>query len=125
MRDQKIRGSPPQFQARGQPMSELGEWDDDTEIPAEAHGSLEPIEAGAEGGGVGVPEPWSPSSRKNAPQAYRRSLSGTERTGAPPGGNTKKPSADSKALWRAWEYPRLDPSKGTSIWRRDHTPTTT
>lgn len=51
---------------------------------------------------------------------YRRSLSGSGTTWCPEWWNHAEGIARLEALWRAWEFLRLDPHTGMSVWFRDH-----
>ncbi|MEV8133512.1 DUF4913 domain-containing protein [Pseudarthrobacter oxydans] len=52
--------------------------------------------------------------------AYRRSLSGTDRTWCPSWWKHEEAISRLEALWRSWEFLRLDGSTGMSVWWRDH-----
>jgi hypothetical protein len=51
---------------------------------------------------------------------YRRSLTGQTTTWCPEWWRHAEAIARLEALWRAWEYLRLDPATGMSVWFRDH-----
>lgn len=51
---------------------------------------------------------------------YRRALSGPAITWCPEWWNHAEAIARLEALWRAWEFLRLDPHTGMSVWFRDH-----
>jgi uncharacterized protein DUF4913 len=51
---------------------------------------------------------------------YRRSLSGTDRTWCAEWWRHTEAVSRLEALWRSWEYLRLDPNLGISVWMRDH-----
>jgi hypothetical protein len=51
---------------------------------------------------------------------YRRSVSGSGTTWCPEWWNHAEGIARLEALWRAWEFLRLDPHTGMSVWFRDH-----
>ncbi|WP_224027160.1 DUF4913 domain-containing protein [Arthrobacter sp. NicSoilC5] len=52
--------------------------------------------------------------------SYRRSLSGTDRTWCPSWWKHEEAISRLEALWRSWQFLRLDGSTGMSIWWRDH-----
>lgn len=100
----------------------LGEWDDedDTTQPATEAGAAaddEPTAAGPQLYYGNVCEFVDQFLR----HAYRRKTSGR---GAPywSGDWWKHDEAVMRleALWRAWEFLRLDPATGMSVWWRDH-----
>lgn len=51
---------------------------------------------------------------------YRRPLTGQGTTWCPEWWSHAEAVARLEALWRAWEYLRLDPATGMSVWFRDH-----
>lgn len=51
---------------------------------------------------------------------YRRALSGSATTWCPEWWKHSEAIARLEALWRAWEFLRLDPHTGMSVWFRDH-----
>lgn len=52
---------------------------------------------------------------------YRRHLDGGRtRTWCPQWWNHAEAITRLEALWRAWEFLRLDPATGVSVWLRDH-----
>ncbi len=51
---------------------------------------------------------------------YRRSLNGHHRVWCPQWWRHRDAVARLDALWHAWEYLRLDPTTGESVWFRDH-----
>jgi hypothetical protein len=51
---------------------------------------------------------------------YRRSVSGHQRAWCPQWWQHPEAVARLDALWRAWEYLRLDAATGLSVWFRDH-----
>jgi hypothetical protein len=51
---------------------------------------------------------------------YRRSLSGTDRTWCAEWWRHTEAESRLEALWRSWEYLRVDPNLGISVWMRDH-----
>lgn len=51
---------------------------------------------------------------------YRRNLSGTDRTWCAEWWRHTEAVSRLEALWRSWEYLRLDPNLGISVWMRDH-----
>ena len=76
------------------------------------------------GGEDDPPEPYFPDlmtfvTSYLAPM-YRRSLSGPGVTWCPEWWSHAEGIARLEALWRAWEFLRLDPHTGMSVWFRDH-----
>lgn len=51
---------------------------------------------------------------------YRRAVSGNDTTWCAEWWRHPEAIVRLEALWRAWEYLRLDPATGTSVWLRDH-----
>jgi len=51
---------------------------------------------------------------------YRRSVSGTDRTWCAEWWRHAEAVSRLEALWRSWEYLRLDGNLGISVWMRDH-----
>lgn len=51
---------------------------------------------------------------------YRRAVSGTATTWCPEWWRHPEAVLRLEALWRAWEYLRLEPTTGLSVWFRDH-----
>jgi hypothetical protein len=51
---------------------------------------------------------------------YRRSVSGNDTTWCREWWRHPEAIVRLDALWRAWEYLRLDPATGMSVWLRDH-----
>jgi hypothetical protein len=51
---------------------------------------------------------------------YRRAVSGNDATWCREWWRHPEAIARLDALWRAWEYLRLDPATGMSVWLRDH-----
>jgi Domain of unknown function (DUF4913) len=51
---------------------------------------------------------------------YRRAVSGNDSTWCAEWWRHPEAIVRLDALWRAWEYLRLDPATGTSVWLRDH-----
>jgi len=51
---------------------------------------------------------------------YRRPVSGNDATWCREWWRHPEAIARLDALWRAWEYLRLDPATGMSVWLRDH-----
>lgn len=51
---------------------------------------------------------------------YRRAVSGNDTTWCAEWWRHPEAIVRLDALWRAWEYLRLDPATGTSVWLRDH-----
>lgn len=51
---------------------------------------------------------------------YRRALTGSATTWCPEWWKHSEAIARLEALWRAWEFLRLDPHTGMSVWFRDH-----
>jgi hypothetical protein len=51
---------------------------------------------------------------------YRRSVSGNDTTWCREWWHHPEAIVRLDALWRAWEYLRLDPATGMSVWLRDH-----
>ena len=72
----------------------------------------------------GVPGPHHPSLevfvRDHLALVYRRSLDGRTRTWCPWWWRHPEAVARLDALWRSWEFLRLDPHTGMSVWWRDH-----
>jgi hypothetical protein len=76
-------------------MNDMGEWDDEPEVSGQPSG---PLKAGEpEAGEAPEPELFYKDLvgfvQEHLFPSYRRSLSEPTGPGAPPGGNTKKPSA--------------------------------
>lgn len=78
----------------------------------------------AAGGDDEPPEPYFPDLmtfvRDYLAPMYRRALSGPAVTWCPQWWNHAEAIARLEALWRAWEFLRLDPHTGMSVWFRDH-----
>ena len=51
---------------------------------------------------------------------YRRAVSGNDTTWCAEWWRHPEAIVRLEALWRAWEYLRLDPATGMSVWLRDH-----
>ncbi|WP_461165357.1 DUF4913 domain-containing protein [Arthrobacter sp. R4-81] len=89
--------------------SDLGEWDDEPKTSAED---------------AREPELFYPNLvsfvQEHLSPSYRRSLSGTDRTWCPSWWKHEEAISRLEALWRSWEFLRLDGSTGMSIWWRDH-----
>lgn len=51
---------------------------------------------------------------------YRRNMKGTSTTWCPTWWRHAEAISRLEALWRAWEFLRLDPSTGMNVWWRDH-----
>jgi hypothetical protein len=51
---------------------------------------------------------------------YRRAVSGNDTTWCAQWWRHPEAIVRLEALWRAWEYLRLDPATGMSVWVRDH-----
>lgn len=51
---------------------------------------------------------------------YRRSVSATDRTWCAEWWRHPEAITRLEALWQSWEYLRLDPNLGLSVWLRDH-----
>jgi len=51
---------------------------------------------------------------------YRRAVSGNDTTWCGEWWRHPEAIVRLEALWRAWEYLRLDPATGISVWVRDH-----
>lgn len=70
------------------------------------------------------PEPYFPDLmafvKDYLSPMYRRALSGPAVTWCPEWWNHAEAIARLEALWRAWEFLRLDPHTGMSVWFRDH-----
>jgi hypothetical protein len=81
-------------------------------------------DAGEEGTVEEPPEPYFPNLLAFVTEylgpMYRRSLSGPGVTWCPEWWNHAEAIARLEALWRAWEFLRLDPHTGMSVWFRDH-----
>lgn len=98
----------------------LGEWDDDDDAPRAA-----PEAGDAETAEVAGPQLYYGNASEFVDQflrhAYRRKTSGR---GAPwwsgDWWNYDEAVMRIEALWRAWEFLRLDPATGMSVWWRDH-----
>ncbi|MHA7177918.1 DUF4913 domain-containing protein [Arthrobacter sp. Sr24] len=93
----------------------LGEWDDELDGT-----STEPVEQGEE-----VPELFYANvaefvSQKLAP-TYRRPINpGGGVTWCPQWWKHAEAISRLEALWRAWEFLRLEGATGMSVWWRDH-----
>jgi hypothetical protein len=103
-------------------MSDLGEWDDEPEVSDQPLG---PLETGApEAEEAAEPELFYPDLisfvQEHVSPSYRRSLSGTDRPWCPSWWKHEEAISRLEALWRAWEFLRLDGSTGMSVWWRDH-----
>lgn len=83
-----------------------------------------PATAGGEGADEEPPEPYFPDLmtfvKDYLSPMYRRALSGTATTWCPEWWKHSEAIARLEALWRAWEFLRLDPHTGMSVWFRDH-----
>ena len=81
-----------------------------------------PPNAGADGDEQ--PEPYFPDLmtfvKDYLSPMYRRALSGSATTWCPEWWKHSEAIARLEALWRAWEFLRLDPHTGMSVWFRDH-----
>jgi Domain of unknown function (DUF4913) len=70
------------------------------------------------------PEPYFPDLmtfvKDYLSPMYRRALSGSATTWCPEWWKHSEAIARLEALWRAWEFLRLDPHTGMSVWFRDH-----
>ena len=53
-------------------------------------------------------------------ETYRRPLSSNGSTWCPEWWRHPEGIIRLEALWRSWEYHRLDPATGISVWLRDH-----
>jgi len=53
-------------------------------------------------------------------EMYRRAVSGNDTTWCAEWWRHPEAIVRLDALWRAWEYLRLDPATGISVWLRDH-----
>ncbi|MCU1517643.1 MAG: hypothetical protein JWQ75_2364 [Pseudarthrobacter sp.] len=51
---------------------------------------------------------------------YRRNMGGSDTTWCPSWWKHAEAISRLEALWRAWEFLRLDPATGMSVWWRDH-----
>lgn len=103
-------------------MSELGEWDDEREVsdqPSGPSGSGDPDPEEAPEPELFYEDLVSFVQEHLAP-SYRRSLSGTDRTWCPSWWKHEEAIGRLEALWRAWEFLRLEGSTGMSVWWRDH-----
>jgi len=100
----------------------LGEWDDE---PLAA-GEETPNFAGEapEEEQAATPAPYYPTVeafvRELLAPTYRRSLGGHGVAWCPYWWRHAEGIARLEAIWRAWEYLRLDPATGISVWFRDH-----
>lgn len=95
----------------------LGEWDDELE---DTEAAPEPAEDGADEAELFYPNVAEFVSNKLA-VAYRRHLSvqgGV--TWCPQWWKHAEAISRLEALWRAWEFLRLDGTTGMSVWWRDH-----
>lgn len=103
-------------------MTELGEWDDESVT------SSQPSESPESGREEAAEAPEQELFYKDLVSfvqehlspSYRRSLSGTDRTWCPSWWKHEEAISRLEALWRSWEFLRLDGSTGMSIWWRDH-----
>ncbi|PPK93167.1 uncharacterized protein DUF4913 [Kineococcus xinjiangensis] len=73
---------------------------------------------------AGIPDPVHPSVdvfvRDHLAVLYRRHLDGRNRTWCPQWWRHGEAVLRLDALWRSWEFLRLDPDTGMSLWMRDH-----
>jgi hypothetical protein len=81
-----------------------------------------PADAGTDG--EEAPEPYFPNLmtfvKDYLSPMYRRALAGSATTWCPEWWKHSEAIARLEALWRAWEFLRLDPHTGMSVWFRDH-----
>jgi hypothetical protein len=98
-------------------VSDLGEWDDDTELPPEPSGTPEPAKTEPEQALV-YPDLVSFVQEKLYP-AYRRSVSGTDRTWCPSWWKHEEANSRLESLWRSWEFLCPNGSINMSVWWRD------
>lgn len=93
----------------------LGEWDDELDGT-----STEPIEQGEEAPELFYANVAEFVSQKLAP-TYRRHINpGGGVTWCPQWWKHAEAISRLEALWRAWEFLRLEGATGMSVWWRDH-----
>lgn len=108
-------------------MSGLGEWDDEDETSwpaereAETSAAAEPAAEDASSGPQLFYGSVDEFVREFLRFAYKRQLSGrTAPFWAGEWWKYDEAVMRLEALWRAWEFLRLDPATGMSVWWRDH-----
>jgi hypothetical protein len=105
-------------------MTDLGEWDDEPDVSSQPSEPVEAEEPESESEEAAEPEPFykdlASFVQEHLSPSYRRSLSGTDRTWCPSWWKHEEAISRLEALWRSWEFLRLDGSTGMSVWWRDH-----
>lgn len=96
--------------------------DYDSSAPGGSAGFLD--DGGSPAGGEGAPEAVYGSVEEFVASyllpLYRRAVSGQGTTWCAQWWRHPEAWVRLDALWRAWEYLRLDPATGMSVWLRDH-----